>query len=155
MLGPTHLLFALAIAYLLRLPKIPAAIGGVIPDLDIILQGDFPLMHRGIVHTPLILAISMVLLYLAIEGPAVFAYGTGFLSHLLLDVITPFGILLLYPLPVYFSLNLAVYNNVFANLGIIALSLGAILLYRSKGFQDWVKRVWKIDLELSREAVHE
>jgi inner membrane protein len=147
MLGPTHLFFALAIAYILRFPKVPAAIGGIIPDLDVLLQGDFPLMHRGIVHTLFFMAVCMVFLYLVMDSPTTFAFGTGFLSHLLLDIITPTGILLLYPLPVFYTLNLAVYNNIFANLGIIAWSFLAILIYRSHGFQDWARRVFGVILE--------
>jgi inner membrane protein len=147
MLAPTHLFFALAIAYLLRLPRMPAAIAGVIPDLDILLQDDFPLMHRGIVHTPFFLLVGIVLLYLVADKPTTFAFGAGFLSHLLLDVITPAGILLLYPIPVFYTLNLAPYNNILANLGIIAASLGAILLYKSEGFQDWINRVFSMRLE--------
>jgi inner membrane protein len=147
MLAPTHLLFALTFAYLLRLPKIPASIAGVIPDLDVLLQGDFPLMHRGLVHSPFFLLIIVVFLYLVTDRPTTFAAGAGFLSHLLLDLMTPAGVLLLYPLGIYFTLNLAPYNNVAANLGIMGWSLGAILLYRSERFQDWTRRVFRIDLE--------
>ena len=154
MLTPTHFMFALAIAYLLRLPKLPAAIGGIIPDLDVMLQWDFPLVHRGIVHTPLMLAISVVVLYLVVDKPSTFAFGAGFMSHLLTDIITPAGILLFYPLSIYFTLNLAPYNSIYANLGISLWSIGAILLYRSPGFRDWVRRVFSVDLGLSREARH-
>ena len=125
---------------------------GVIPDLDVLLDFGFPLVHRGIIHTPFFLLVCVVFLYLVTESPVTFAFGAGFLSHLLLDVITPSGILLLYPLPVYYTLNLALYNNVLANLGIIAFSLAAVMLYRSGGFQDWVQRVFRITLELPREA---
>jgi inner membrane protein len=151
MLGPTHLIFALALAHILRLPRIPMAIGGIIPDIDLLLQYGFPFMHRGIIHTPFFLAVCVVFLYLVVDSSTTFAFGAGFLSHLLLDIITPSGILLLYPLPVYYTLNLAAYSNIFANLGIIALSLAAILLYRSGGFQDWARRVFRIDLEATHE----
>ena len=147
MLTPTHLMFALAIAYLLRLPRLPTAIGGVITDLDVLLQSDFPLQHRGIIHTPLFLAICVVLLYLITDKGTTFGFGSGFLSHLLLDVITPAGILLLYPLPVFFTLNLAPYNNIAANLGIILASLGAIALHQSRWFRSWVNRVFGVSLE--------
>ncbi len=147
MLGPTHLMFALALAYIFKLPRVPAAIGGLIPDLDIVLQYGFPFMHRGIVHTPFFLVVCVVFLYLIVESPVTFAFGTGFLSHLLMDIITPSGIPMLYPLPVYYTLNLAAYNNIFANLGIIAFSLAAIMLYRSERFQDWVRRAFGITLE--------
>jgi inner membrane protein len=152
MIGPTHLFFALALAYILRLPKVPAAIGGIIPDLDVLLQGDFPLMHRGLVHTPLIMAISMVMLYLVFQPPIAFSFGMGFLSHLFLDIANPTGIMLFYPLPAFFTLNLAVYNNVAANLGIMAWSLAAILACRSEAFQGWIGRVFGAGLEIPAEA---
>jgi inner membrane protein len=152
MLAPTHLFFALTLAYILRLPRIPAAIGGVIPDLDLLLQFGFPLTHRGIVHTPFFLAVCIVFLYLLVDSSTTFAFGAGFLSHLLLDIINPSGILLFYPLPVYYTLNLAPYNNIVANLGIIILSLVAILLYRSEGFQGWARRAFGVNLEVPREA---
>lgn len=152
MLAPTHFFFALALAYIFRLPRIPAAIGGIIPDLDILLNYGFPLMHRGIVHTPFFLAVCVVFLYLVTEGSTTFAFGAGFLSHLLLDIITPSGIVLLYPLSLFYTLNLAAYNNIFANLGIITLSLAAILLYRSDGFQGWVHRAFGVSLEAPGEA---
>ncbi len=152
MLGPTHLLFALALAYILRLPRIPMAIGGIIPDLDLLLQYGFPFVHRGIIHTPFFLTVCVVFLYLVVDNSTTFAFGAGFLSHLLLDIITPSGIPLLYPLPVYYTLNLAVYNNIFANMGIIAFSLAAILLYRSEGFQGWAHRAFSVNLEAPKEA---
>jgi inner membrane protein len=154
MLAPTHLFFALAIAYLLRLPRIPAVIGGVIPDLDVLLDFGFPLEHRGMVHTPFFLAFCVVLLYLIADKPITFAFGAGFLSHLLLDVITPTGLLLLYPLPIFFTLNLAPYSNIAANLGIIMASLGAVLLYKSRGFQDWAHRAFGVTLEKTRRTFH-
>lgn len=152
MLGPTHILFALAIAYILRLPRVPAAVGGILADIDVILQYDFPLIHRGIMHTPFFMAVTVVFLYLIVEKPTTFAFGAGYLSHLLMDMITPVGIPLLYPIPLFFTLNLAVYNNVIANLGIIAWSLLAILIYRSQNFQDWVRRVFNVNLDISKEA---
>jgi inner membrane protein len=152
MLAPTHLMVALAIAYILRLPKLPAAIGGVIPDLDVLLQGDFPLIHRGIVHTPLVMILCMVIIYLAVDRTASLSFGAGFMSHLLTDLATPAGILLLYPLPQFFTLNLAAYNNAAANLGIILWSGFAILLYRSSRFRDWVRRTFGVNIDLPREA---
>jgi inner membrane protein len=152
MLGPTHIFFALAIAYILRLPRIPAAVGGILADIDVMLQYDFPLVHRGLLHTPFFMAVSVVFLYLIVDKPTTFAFGAGYLSHLLMDLITPVGIPLLYPLPLFFTLNLALYNNVIANLGIIAWSLLAILIYRSQTFQDWIRRVFNVNLDISKEA---
>ena len=152
MLSPTHFLFAVAIAYLLRLPRLPAGLGGIMVDLDILLQGDFPLMHRGLVHTPLFAAIAVVVLYLVVDKPNAFGFGAGMLAHLFTDLITPVGISLLFPLPYSFSLNLVTYNSVVGNLGIMAWSGLVILLYKSETFQDWVQRVFRINLKLSKKA---
>ena len=154
MLSPTHFMVALALAYLLKLPKLPTALAGIIPDIDIVLQSDFPLMHRGIVHTPIMMVIAVVLLYLVVDKKTAAGFGVGFTAHLLTDLITPAGIMLLYPLPLFFTLNLTTYNNVAANLGIILWSGGAILLYRSKAFQDWVRRVTGLTLEKTQRRTY-
>ncbi len=147
MLSPTHLFFSLAVAYLLRIPRLPAVIGGTIADLDVLLDYGFPLEHRGIVHTPFFMMVCVVFLFLAFGSSLSFSFGTGFLSHLLLDAITPAGIMLLYPLPVFFTLNLAPYSSLWANLGIILASLGAIILYIHPTFQSWVHRAFGVRLE--------
>jgi inner membrane protein len=129
MLSPTHLIFALSLAYLTRFPRIPAAIGGVIPDLDYVMDSGFPFSHRGIVHTLAFMSLSMILIYLISRRTGLtLGFGLGFLSHLFLDNLTPTGIAWLYPiLPAFFSLNLAYYDNPIANLGITALSLAFLL----------------------------
>ena len=136
MLAPTHLFFAYALAEILRLPRLPAIIGGVIVDMDMVLQYGFPFMHRGIVHTPLIMIVSMMVLYIFTKNQdQAFSFGLGYLSHLFLDTLNPTGIMWLYPYPMYFSLNLAQYNNLIANAGIIFASLLCIVFYRWKNEQ--------------------
>lgn len=147
MLGPTHLFFALSLAYVLRFPLLPAIIGGIIADLDYVLDFGFPFMHRGIIHTPLILAVSVIVLYLATNRADVsLSFGVGFLSHFFLDIINPTGILMLYPLATFYSLNLAHYNNIAANLGIIIWSCFMILMLKSKYFQERIQNIFNVEL---------
>jgi membrane-bound metal-dependent hydrolase YbcI (DUF457 family) len=141
MIAPTHFFFALALAYILRLPRIPTVLGGVLVDLDVVfsvLSVGFPLEHRGIVHTPLFLAACVALLHFSprpVKRPVILGFASGFLSHLLLDMATPYGVMLLFPLPVFFTLNLAVYSNAFANLGLVLASTLAIIICSSQSFQ--------------------
>lgn len=145
MMGPTHLFFAVSLAYVLRFPLLPAAIGGIIADLDYVLEFGFPLVHRGVVHTPLILVVSVVLIYLATKRADVsLSFGVGFLSHLFLDLINPMGILILYPLANFYSLNLVHYDSIAANLGMIIWSCLMILMVRSEYFKDRVHKIFNV-----------
>jgi inner membrane protein len=133
MLGPTHLIFGLAMGVVSGFPLIPFAIGSVIPDIDTLLTFSFPFMHRGIVHTPLFLGIIAALVYFATRRKdVVFAFSLGFISHLFIDTINPTGIMWAYPLETYFTLNMATYSNVIANIGIITWSLLIIYFYKYK-----------------------
>ena len=133
MLAQTHFFFALALGYVLKLPAAVIAIAGVIPDADVIftqMGTAFPLIHRGFLHTPIILGIILIIIYLVMKNPAICAaFGAGFLSHLFIDTFNPTGIMWLYPLPTFFTLNLATYSNVIANYGIIAWSAAFILIF--------------------------
>ena len=130
MLGPTHFFFALAIAYILRFPPMVTAISGVLPDIDVALDYGYPLIHRGIVHTPLFVAVASLALF-AITRKKEYTYGfaAGFLSHLFIDTANPSGILWLYPLGSYFSFGLSTYSNIIANVGIIVVSLAFIVMF--------------------------
>jgi len=148
---PTHLMFALAMAYIFRLPRIPTAIAGIIPDIDFVLHYGFPLMHRGIVHTPLFMLICIGIILVATKSrPITAGFGVGFLAHLLTDIITPTGVMFFYPWPYFVTFNLAYYNSVFANVGIIVLSLSAILLYNSGWFRNQVSSRFDINLGVNR-----
>ena len=133
MLFQAHLFFALALAYILKLPVKTAALAGVIPDLDTAFYAlglPFPFMHRGILHTPIILGVILIGIYLATKRPDICAgFGVGFLSHLFIDTLNPTGIMWLYPVPTFFTLDLATYSNAIANWGIVAWSAAFILLF--------------------------
>jgi len=147
MMAPAHFMFALALAYVLRLPRVPTALAGIAPDLDSFLNYSFPLMHRGFIHTPIFLLITVGVIALATKNkPLAAGFGVGFLAHLLTDIITPTGIMFFYPWPYYITLNLAYYNSVFANIGIIILSLVTIIVYNSKWFKNEVSS--KLDINL-------
>jgi inner membrane protein len=124
MLLPTHASFAAALAYLTGFPMAPFILGSVLPDLDTILDFGFPLVHRGVVHTLLFIAITVPAVWLYTKKKDVtMSYALGFMSHIFIDTLTPMGIMWLYPLPSYISLNLAGYDNIIANTGIILASL--------------------------------
>jgi membrane-bound metal-dependent hydrolase YbcI (DUF457 family) len=93
----------------------------------------FPFIHRGFLHTPLILGISLIVIYLFTKRADICAgFGAGFLSHLFLDTLNPTGIMWLYPLTTFFTLDLATYSNAIANYGIIAWSVAFILIFNPR-----------------------
>lgn len=133
MLAQTHFFFALALGYVLKLPIKTTAFAGIVADADVIFTSmgtGFPFMHRGILHTPIILGIILIAIYFATRRPEICAaFGAGFLSHLFIDTFNPTGIMWLYPLPTFFTLDLATYSNAIANWGIIAWSAAFILIF--------------------------
>ena len=87
---------------------IAGCLGGIAPDIDIggsHISHKAPILsflsekifgHRGFLHTPaflLVLAIPVIRL----GYPGGFALLAGYASHLILDLLTPKGIMLLYP----------------------------------------------------------
>lgn len=124
MIGITHLLFAFAIAYLLRLPVVYGMVGGVLPDVDIMMDAAFPFTHRGIVHTPVAAGGAALAVFL-ITGKRLPAWSllAGYLSHLFLDTFTYSGIHWLYPVRSAISFELVGYADPVANLGIATLSV--------------------------------
>ncbi|MDY6776544.1 MAG: metal-dependent hydrolase [Candidatus Nanohaloarchaea archaeon] len=124
MIGFTHLVFALALVHLSGFPVIYGAVAGIFPDIDILFNREFPISHRGILHTPLAAVFLSALLYLA-TGRRSHAYSffTGYVSHLFLDTFTYSGIHWLYPVKGALSFEAVGYASIGANLGISALSL--------------------------------
>ncbi|MFB6294752.1 MAG: metal-dependent hydrolase [Candidatus Nanohaloarchaea archaeon] len=128
MIGPTHLLFAFALVYLLRLPVVYGMVGGVLPDVDIMLDAAFPFTHRGIVHTPVAAGTVSLAVFLAsgrrdVAG-SLFA---GYLSHLFLDTFTYSGVHWFFPVRRTVSFELVGYADPVANLGIMALSIALVV----------------------------
>jgi len=132
MLIQTHFFFALALGYILKFPIKTTAVAGLLADADTVfywLGLPFPFVHRGLLHTPIILAVLLIAIYFATRRPDICAgFGAGFLSHLLIDTFNPTGIMWLYPIPTFFSMNLATYSNLIANWGIVLWSAAFILI---------------------------
>lgn len=125
MIALTHLLFALTLAYILRLPVVYAMIGGVLPEADVLLHAEEPFVQQGMLHTPLFALFAGTALYLALgrREPA-YALGVGMLANLYLDTLTNTGVMWLFPVTdTSILLGLANALNPFANLGIILLSV--------------------------------
>ena len=77
------------------------AVAGLAPDLDFLLPAEwgFPLVHRGLTHSPAALvAVLLVGCVLDADEDLLAAVGVGYLSHLVIDSLTPKGVLWLYPL---------------------------------------------------------
>lgn len=118
------------------------ALGGIAPDKDILLWGTENHKrtlwgHRGITHTPIFLATLLALIYFGVNyvtttfpqnsllltlHSSLFtllgAFAVGYLSHILMDLLTPMGVPLWFPL-----------NSNFASLKLIKTgSVGEYLL---------------------------
>jgi membrane-bound metal-dependent hydrolase YbcI (DUF457 family) len=133
MLAQTHFFFALALGYVLKLPAKMIVVAGIFPDADVVFTSmgtGFPFIHRGFLHTPILLGIILIGMYLVTKRADICAgFGAGFLSHLFIDTFNPTGIMWLYPLTTFFTLDLATYSNAIANWGIVAWSIAFILIF--------------------------
>lgn len=139
----THLLFALALAYVLDLPVVYAMVGGLFPDADLWLAAWLPITHRGIMHTPLFIGFSTAALYLASNRRAVAtALGAGMLSHLYLDTLTPLGIKWLYPVvSEQVTVGLVRAANPAANTAMSVFFIVVMVVWRYRPeVESWVRR---------------
>lgn len=76
------------------------AVGGVLADSDFLFPATagFPLVHRGITHTALALALLAAAVWLfSREAALVGGVSLGYGSHLAVDAATPTGVPLAYP----------------------------------------------------------
>ncbi len=142
MIDLTHIIFAFFLAYILRLPLVMTMIGSVLPDLDLTFNFTFPFVHRGILHTPLALITLSILFYLITKNrDSTLSFSLGYLTHLFLDTLTPIGIMWLYPLKNYYSLNLVYSNDFLANFSIILFSIFMFLLWKyNEVILKWMKK---------------
>jgi membrane-bound metal-dependent hydrolase YbcI (DUF457 family) len=139
MLTPTHMLVALALAHIFKLPKLPAFLAALALDLDVILALTglgFPFVHRGIIHTPLfIIALTVIWYYYGKKSgknpKTGLSVGLGGISHIGLDLFTAGGVPLLFPIAAYIVIPAVNYANIVANAGIMVVSLLIIQLYYS------------------------
>jgi inner membrane protein len=72
---------------------------GVFPDGDFLFPASlgFPFVHRGIVHTPVFLLAVVALVYALSRREVAVAAAVALTSHLLIDGLSPAGIMWLYP----------------------------------------------------------
>lgn len=124
MTGKTHLVGGLLIGALIA-PVLDvnigyaalAGLGALLPDIDepnsIIgrrIPGSFMVKfffgHRGFWHSLLAATLFYILLLAVASNTVAVLFVTGYISHLLLDALTPSGVPLLYPIKHKFSLNL-------------------------------------------------
>lgn len=90
--------YAIAVAFTDVAPVIGAA-AALFPDADFLfLDWGFPFVHRGITHTPgALAAVLLAVASLERDRETLVAVGAGYLSHLLIDSLTPKGVPWLYP----------------------------------------------------------
>jgi len=79
----THVVAGLFLAYLFKFDPVLVVAGAIMPDIDYIYQ------HRKLLHNLFLLACAF--LYNI-------QFGVGYLSHILLDMLTVYGVALLWPI---------------------------------------------------------
>jgi inner membrane protein len=109
----THALVGYTLVSVFRTaPPLAGLVGGVLPDVDLLFAPDwsFPLVHRGLTHTPVCGAVVVGAVWLGaswrsdrqssrrsgLRGTAT-ALALGYGSHLVLDSLTVSGVPWLYP----------------------------------------------------------
>jgi inner membrane protein len=106
---------------------------GVALDGDFLFPASlgFPFVHRGIVHTPVFLLFAVALVYLLSRREVAIAASAALASHLLIDGLSPAGIMWLYPVTAAPSPGLPVHGPV----GTVILwgLVGGILSYDAGG----------------------
>jgi len=139
MTAGTHILGGILLAAVLNLPLLPAAIGSVIPDID--LNKGLPKpwertlfnSHRGITHHILIpialIALSIFLRdnYSLEVGKYLLSFSIGYTSHILLDILNPLGVPFSYKY--YPRLSLKFVRSGKVGEIFVILTLVAILIY--------------------------
>jgi len=96
----THGLVGLAVGAAVFDRPVAGAVAGLFPDADFLFPAalGWPFVHRGLTHALLALGVAVAVVAVVADRPTVGAVGLGYGSHLLIDLTTPKGIPLLYPL---------------------------------------------------------
>lgn len=126
----THAIVGYALVrFLTPIPPIVGLLGGITPDIDLYFGRiwEFPLVHRGLVHTPFFLLVLLgILLFIGVRKRVIIGFGLAFLSHLVIDSFTNAGILWLYPVTTYhLSRDISIHSFV-GNAILWGISLGLI-----------------------------
>lgn len=138
MYGLAHLSFAMALAYLLRLPMPVAMFASVLPDLDALFSLGFPLSHRGVMHSFLAALVLAAGCYALLDDrDSMLSFLLGYESHLFLDTFTPYGVMWLYPVEAYVSWKMAYASSLSVNAAVIVFSM--LVMYG-----------WRMEPRLSR-----
>ncbi len=130
----THVVFSLALSAVLILNTPFTVLGAIIPDMDYLVR----IEHRTFMHSFLFIIIILLIFYRRSPRKTI-SFTIGFLSHLMLDVITPNGIMVFYPLQEFFTLGITNSYNSVHNLLIILLSL--LILWNKHDFQEMLRGV--------------
>jgi inner membrane protein len=95
----THALVGLALGAVFDRPA-AGLVAGVAPDADFLLPAalGWPFVHRGISHALLAVGVAAGVAAVVADRQTVVAVAVAYTSHLLIDVTTPKGIPVLYPL---------------------------------------------------------
>ncbi len=151
----THVLAGIVLASYLKLPVLPAAVGSIVPDVDLGKGLPFPPKrtlfnsHRGITHHPLIV-ILLFILSLTVKdflngeaGVLILSFTVGYGSHLILDALTPLGIP--YKHKYYPRLSLKLFKTgKLGELFVILLLLTALIYQVKTGELDYSSfKLWK------------
>lgn len=129
MMLSTHVIVGLTLSTLLFIPASWVVIGSILPDLDYLVGFE----HRTIMHS-LLFCTTGFIVYKFFGKHNGLAYTIGLLSHLSLDLITPMGVQLLYPLQVFFSFNLVKSLDNWYNLFIMLICL--VFIINRKSIQE-------------------
>ncbi|MFH1105881.1 MAG: metal-dependent hydrolase, partial [Candidatus Aenigmatarchaeota archaeon] len=129
MLMLVHALFGTSIAYLTRFPVFFALLGSIAPDFDGLWAAQAEL-HRQWFHTPLagLIIAAAIFAYFKFRKNScakamTFSFLLGWLSHLLIDTTTVFGIMWIYPVGTYYTTGWFRSIETLPNIAISVLSL--------------------------------
>ncbi len=150
MLRKTHALFAMAVAFFLRLTPsqvIASAFFGIVSDMDHTLG----LRHRGFTHSLLFALLSFIIASALFPNLALPAF-VGITTHIFADMLNPEGVELLYPNKKNYRIAKFRFDSKLGNGIIVALSALLVLL-RLYGYSvniEWLRETAKM---LHEEAI--
>ncbi len=126
-------------------PPAVGALAGVAADVDLLFPHawPFPLVHRGVTHTPAVLLLALAALYVGGVGrDARTAVGLGYLSQLVVDSFTKSGVMWHYPIvPSSYGVALGIHSPA-QTAAVWAVALGALVARRrSSAGSDPAERI--------------
>lgn len=127
-------MFALTLGQVLGLDLFALVLGAIIPDFDYL----FGITHRTMIHS---LLFVIILSFISIKknkrvGTSLFI---GLSSHLLLDVLTTQGVMLLWPLNTFFSYGL--FNSMDNSVNLLFVLMSLIILWNKDIIQHKLSNI--------------